>query len=479
MYGIIASKDYIRDIRESLEGNSIWFEESGEFSSDIFQQHCQAAANANVQILIIEMNCTEDSSLIRGIQQFRLLRDSRIILIAPGREPGDTTITTLLGLQILDIIAPMRDEKREDDEEEEEGEETERPSIVPLIKKQLAMKPSYGNVVRWDVKTTEMAERKQFELDQEKFRKEKQKNIKRGFDPDLELIEHIHSLSFEPPPVKFVTLPNRTILIGGLYPGAGSTFVTLTIARLLNHLGIPNGVVEIPVNRPELYAMLYGEKNAPVTDDNGIEIPYIFLADQILKDGHAAFGRIEWVDEHTTWFPANPSSNGYDNWTYEHTFKLILSVKSPIILVDVSHQWQHPSVKQICQNADEIVFVSDPFPSKFEWKETISNTELLADLSKAGKSIHVVANRDIQTKQRNHRDDWIKSLPLPPTCVHPYVPYPSIIESIWTGGLVQDQEEIQELLLESCFPLIRELIPQSFPLNPPKKRAGVFSRFFK
>lgn len=244
LYGIISSHEYIDDIRQAVQGGSIWFEESGEFSADTFVIHCQSAANANVQTLIIDMSCVDDASIIRGVRQFRLLRDSRVIIIAPGRIPGDSTITTLIGLQVLDVVAPIVDEDIEEDE---------RPSITPLLKSQLASKPSYGNVVRWDVKTDEAARLKELENLTKNLSKEKDKGkdkVSRG--PDQSLLDHIHSLDIEPPPPRIkekVIYKDRVIgtmiiAVGGADRRTGSTLTAIKLAQMLANSGFKTACME-------------------------------------------------------------------------------------------------------------------------------------------------------------------------------------------------------------------------------------------
>jgi hypothetical protein len=246
LYGIICSSEYIDDIRQAVQGSSIWFEESGEFSADTFLIHCQSAASANVQTLIIDMNCVDDASVIRGVQQFRLKRDSRIVIIAPGRVPGDSTITALIGLQVLDIVAPIADE---------DSEEDERLSIAPLLKSQLASKPSYGNVVRWDVKTDEAAKLKELESLKKNFSKEKDKGkekVPRGLGPDQSLLDHIHSLDIEPPPPRVkekVVYKDRIIgtmiiAVGGADRRTGSTLTALKLAGMLANEGFKTACIE-------------------------------------------------------------------------------------------------------------------------------------------------------------------------------------------------------------------------------------------
>lgn len=257
MYGIISSSEYIYDIRHAVQDNSIWFEEYGEFSSDTFLIHCHSAAKANVQTIIIDMTCVDDASIIRGIQQFRLLRDSRIVIIAPGRVPGDSTITTLLGLQVLDIVAPIIDMDSED---------VERPSIAPLIKAQLALKPSYGNAVRWDVKTDEAANLKELQSLKKNFSKEKEKGKERvtTSGPEQTLLDHIHSdptiieyisnIDLPPPPKSVVKevvvykdrmVGTPVIAVGGVDRRTGTTWAALHIARFLASRGFKTVCLEL------------------------------------------------------------------------------------------------------------------------------------------------------------------------------------------------------------------------------------------
>ena len=102
LYGLIVSPGNVQEVKEAIKGSEVWFEKIGIFNPDTFVQHCQRLVN--MQALIIDATCIDDSSLIKGIRQFRLKRGAtRIVLIAPGREPGDVTISTLLKLQVLTL----------------------------------------------------------------------------------------------------------------------------------------------------------------------------------------------------------------------------------------------------------------------------------------------------------------------------------------------------------------------------------------
>jgi hypothetical protein len=244
LIGIISNQEDGLEIREAVLELNIWFEKYGEFEEDQFIQHCVAAANANVQTLIIHVDCTDDGSLIRGIQQYRLLRDNRIVIIAPGRVPGDSTISTLLGLQILDIVAPSAIE----DEEQIDGE------IALLVKQQLAMKPSYGNAIRWDVKTNETASIKKV-LKRETVRKEKSSQ-----QIDSSLMEHIESLQLQQPLVRekqtLVETIIGTIVISclGVEKTAGTTHTALLVANYFAKQGRRVAIIE--ANQNEDFALI-------------------------------------------------------------------------------------------------------------------------------------------------------------------------------------------------------------------------------
>lgn len=276
-------------------------------------------------------------------------------------------------------------------------------------------------------------------------------------------------------------LPSKTIVIGGLYSGAGSTLVVMTISRLLNYLGIENAVVESPVNHSELYFLLYGDKNAPkpIKDkDTDRLIEYEYISDQIIRDGRVGRRQLEWIDEKTTWYPVNPKGIDEHQWTFEHTYKLLSVTKAPIVIYDVSHRWDHSSVKEICNIADEVIFVRDIFPSKSYRKETIENSRLLHELKRTGKSVHIIANRDIRSKSSG-RVEWLQTMPIPPICCIPELPSNEIIEAQWEGYLAQDNPEILPVLLSACFPLIKLLVPPSYPLKPLReKKGGWIARIF-
>jgi hypothetical protein len=485
LYGLLISQEYIDEVREALQGSQIIFEKTGDFKSDTFLQHCQSVSNIQVQTLIVDMSCTDDNSLMKGIRVFRFSRNARIILLAPGRKPGDHTINMLVGLQVWDIIAP--DIPNADEHNDQEDDEYYGESLSILIKQQLAKETSYSDAARWHFDVPAESHAKS------SIKEKNPQNDKHLYGMDIgEIdIDALLPLINDAPSYRnqnHVTMVSPTIhaakciVIGSLYPSAGSSFVAMCLTRLLNYLSIENALVESPVGEPELYHLLFGNECAPEAtpdpDQKDVILSYRFIADQIINNGTVPKNALKWIDGKTTWYPTNPDGI-HEEWTYNHTLRLLQIVKSPIVIYDVSHHWEHDSVSKVCHDADEIIFVSDTSPSKSYRSDTVRNTGFLRDLKDAGKSVHIIGNRDIDSRSSGKKE-WLSSMPIEPTCLIPDIPHIQVIEALWEGMLVQDDTEVLQNLYQSCHELLRSLIPSEIPIHvPTHKRNGLFSRIFK
>jgi hypothetical protein len=261
--------------------------------------------------------------------------------------------------------------------------------------------------------------------------------------------------------VREVSVPAKMIMIGSLYPGAGSTFITLGIARLLNYIGISTAVVEHPVIMPTLHTMLFGEKNAPNN--------YSFIADQLIKEGRIGKRSEEWVDGSTGWYPSAPSGLPEGTfWSTDMTLKLLYNIKEPVILVDVSHNWNDVSIRETCLDADEIIFVADSMLStKYTRPDTVEISKLMFELKQFGKNVHIVANRDVPLGGK--RKQWLQSLPYPPEGIVPDISYKNVVTAAWDAKLIFDEDEVRVDLLSGLYSILRRIVPTDYPIKNLKK----------
>lgn len=435
MYGIITSTTYSKDIVDSIPETELIFHQVGNFTDEDFLQQCQAAARINLSYLIVDYTCCENpETILSGLRKFRFSRDSRIILFAPGVQPGDPVIYEIVNLGVWDIVAPELSSEFDDDAAEFDVD------VTAMLRDQMDKPMSYSNVIRWHM-VSESVQTKRFAQTQSNQSEAREKIV---------IQEKIRMLR------------SRTVVIGSLYPGAGSSFVRDSLSRILSHLGLQNAAVEHPVIVPEMYAQLFGDRFAPKHNEFG----YRFIQDDVIEVGRPSRGENEWRDGLSTWFPANPKGVGDRNWTYEHMYKLMLGIRDPVILLDVSHNWMDPTVQETCMDADLILFVADNIPSKFQREDMQINTEFLRKLIKMGKEVQVIGNKDIPTRHRKQREEWIRSLPIKPICMHPYIDYQSIMESRWEDEFVQDIPEVRDIILRDMYPVFAKIVPPGFPLKP-------------
>lgn len=279
--------------------------------------------------------------------------------------------------------------------------------------------------------------------------------------PVVQIVEKIRDIKIQP----------KLIVVGSAYPGAGSTFVTLALSRILHYIGVCNAVVEHPAADPVLYALLFGEHKCPQD--------YKFLSDQVQQNGVVFNRKVEWSEGNSTWYPVQPDGlTRSDDWTSDDTLKMLYHVKEPIVLLDVSHKWSDPSVREICVSADEIFCVVDPLlPVRFFSKDTKKNTDVVFDIRNMGKEAHIIANRDVKVANRN---EWLRSLPLTPAAVIPEMPYGSVIDSIWKSKLIADSEDVRAELVYSMYGIIKRIVPKDYPISKLKKqrRGGLFGKLF-
>lgn len=256
MFGIIASEEYADDIRRSLQGESIIFERIGTFSEEQFAAHCSAAAGVMIDTMIIDLtSCAAEFEMVRAIRKYRIARSNRVILLAPGREPGDAFITALVNAGVYDIVAPALPEADDD-----EDEETFELDVEPYIRQQLRMSYHIGNAARWmdlsedqpaapsgkvkdpskkKVKAkAELKDEDEEEDEGERQPKPKKKRLLRFDIADPLEEDDIFSLPIQ----KKVVYQDR--IVGSVYVGVagtgrrtGSTYAALQVAKYLTSYG--------------------------------------------------------------------------------------------------------------------------------------------------------------------------------------------------------------------------------------------------
>ena len=234
MIGIIATHETMADLKQVLMDKNVIFERAGFFEGDAFFNQCHAATVVHLQTLIVEASVTDDTSLVRGIRHYRFSKNSRIILLAAGREPGDAAISTLVGFGVWDIIAPNIPVSLEDDEEEE------RVDYGQLVLKHLAKPSGYADAARWHTYVEETHTPNP--VPEEKPKKTTQKQIPDIEDViDFEALKHLSSQKV----LQEKIVGTIVIAVGGAYRRTGTTHTAIQISKFLSDLGHKVACIEL------------------------------------------------------------------------------------------------------------------------------------------------------------------------------------------------------------------------------------------
>lgn len=255
---------------------------------------------------------------------------------------------------------------------------------------------------------------------------------------------------------KPLLLKRQILVIGGLYPGAGSTFFSLVLCRALHRLGISHTLVEFPTNDPELFNLLHGSKKAP---------PRARVVQDFLEGQHAD-DRRTWSSGYTEWLPLDPDRPVQASDAF---LRLLPAIKNSFVILDLSCHWSHPAAKDWIAAADAIVAVAGPHPAKLSSPSCRGRVQLLTDWKAAGRPVRMAGNRDSGFAGRK---EWLQCLPDAPIAVLPELEGSVTLEAEWKGVRIQDDPVHGSCLSEAIGPLLRELLPPAL-LNAGRKRSGI------
>jgi serine/threonine-protein kinase len=252
------------------------------------------------------------------------------------------------------------------------------------------------------------------------------------------------------------------IMAGGLYPGAGATFVALAMAKALEEAGVPHAVAEHPMIEPALFDLLDGERNDPAFDrSSGLS-----EASENRHFGRSFAHETAWRDGLTEWHPL--PKNGAAHTDLNEFEKMLYRLDAPVVIVDVGAKWAEPEIARLCAEADLCVAAADPVPAKWSSRAAHSSVMQLLELEKAGINVRYAANKSVPFP--GHKE-WLSSFPSKPSAVIPYIPFDQMVRQSWKGRLIHDAPDVRKMLRDCLRPIIGDVIRE---LAPDSRRSSGF-----
>lgn len=187
----------------------------------------------------------------------------------------------------------------------------------------------------------------------------------------------------------YTGIEKKTVIISNLTKCAGSTTLTLNLAKYLSNLKILSAVIEPPIEPPTIFHWMGIEERLNKGSSDGRDFysyPHKIWENESLKPNS------EYIFDNIAWIIADDRREKIISWDYNQMVKLIYaSSLCPITLIDIGSNIGHSSVKPILSNVDEILVVVDPFPT-YCMRQNHRLEEFLK-LKQEGFSIHFIVNK--------------------------------------------------------------------------------------
>ncbi|CAM4206060.1 serine/threonine protein kinase [Paenibacillus alkaliterrae] len=223
-----------------------------------------------------------------------------------------------------------------------------------------------------------------------------------------------------------------------LSPGAGASFLTLTLAALLGHRNKSVSAVEYSGLRPEWHAILSQRDRQTMAASSGkfaCDDRYI----QYIQQDH----KVNWLAIN----PVRMSKSVNEEQIFE---RMLGQTASSINIIDLSHKWQEPQAIELLRQSRVVIAVGDPAVFKWQAAELQKLNQLETEIQNNGGSLAWIANKDIDFEGRK---EWLTLFPSRPLAVIPRLSSHSILQAQWAGRWITDHAQVRKRMLRAFQPV--------------------------
>ena len=246
-------------------------------------------------------------------------------------------------------------------------------------------------------------------------------------------------------------LENKIIIIGGLSRGAGSTFLSVNLAKALTDLKIRTSVLEPPVDEPYLFYYLGIDKKL---NTKCMESSFYSYPNQI-DAGQKVLKNMETIIDDIIWFMANPFERKIESWDHIKMLMLLdCSRRSPINIIDTGINYENESIDTLMSGADVILIAINPLPA--ELNKNRDRIEKLIKLKKEGFPVEFVINYYTPAITKKELLNYLK--PIPAIFI-PAIEARYIQEAANKNILPLAHPQISEKLFTPLSEIVKNIIP--------------------
>jgi len=188
----------------------------------------------------------------------------------------------------------------------------------------------------------------------------------------------------------YTGIEKKLIIVSGLTRCAGSTTITLSLAKYLSNLGILSSVIEPPIGSPTIFNWVGIEDRLDRSgkDSNGNFYSY----PHEISCGNRIRSKAEYVFDNISWIVADDRKEQIKKWEHNQMLQLVYASSiAPITLIDIGDNLRNESVKPLLSIVDLVLIVIDPFPTNCKI-ESGKLSELLK-LKSEGYPVNFIINK--------------------------------------------------------------------------------------
>lgn len=246
-------------------------------------------------------------------------------------------------------------------------------------------------------------------------------------------------------------IENKLIIITGLSKKAGSTFLSINLAKALAGLKIRTSIIEPPIDTPYLfdYMGLDGKLDTSGPEYNFYSYPHV------INNGVKPLRDMETIIDDIIWIIPDSRMNIIENWDSLKMMKLLYASKrAPISIIDIGTNIEHESIDPILTSADMILAVINPQP--VELKQNKDRLETLLKLKKEGYPVEFVINFYNSSINRKVLSNYLK---ISPSIFIPAINHEHTYKAGYKNKIPLDYPEVEELLFKPLSGIIKTIIP--------------------
>lgn len=247
----------------------------------------------------------------------------------------------------------------------------------------------------------------------------------------------------------YTNVPQQVISIVNLSKRAGSTFLTLNLARGFSKEKIFTSVIEPPITKPYIFDAI--SLDVKLLEANEQE-PFYSVPHEIVISSKVDRGQ-ECIFDGISWSIPDPRKIEITGWTYEQMMKQIHASNASIKLIDIGEGFDHPSIKPVLEQSDLVLVIIDPLPV-----EILRNQDRLKyffDLSELAPVEYIYNwwNKGVDSQE------LLDALRLDPIIKIPALKTEAIYNCFYKGILPIEHPELEDELTRALNPLMKEIVP--------------------